>query len=59
MASKINFKLPTAVKREMALMKSSAVKTTYKKMMIDAEKSLYAFRNRRASDRDSVGTSEQ
>jgi hypothetical protein len=58
MASKINFKLPTAVKREMALMKSSAVKTTYKKMMIDAEKSLHAFRNRRASDRDSAGTSE-
>jgi hypothetical protein len=55
MASKINFKLPTAVKREMALIKSSAVKTTYKKMMIDAEKSLHAFRNRRAGEKDTTG----
>ena len=53
-ASKINFKLPTAVKREMALIKSSAVKTTYKKMMIDAEKSLHAFRNRRVGDKDTA-----
>jgi hypothetical protein len=39
----------------MALIKSSAVKTTYKKMMIDAEKSLHAFRNRRAGEKDTTG----
>jgi len=48
----VHNKLPKTVKRLMALMPDQSRVSVFKHMMIDAEKSFQAARNRRATDID-------